>query len=135
MATILVTLARPLILNGAVRAAGAYGTPIDTVLAASLVWRGDATYTGGAPASTVVVNDGININAAQIADSTAGGRALLTSASSAAARASLGSTTIGDALFVAANLDAALAALGVSLGAADSGGTGKKALVVLNAVT
>jgi hypothetical protein len=113
MANVLVTLVRPLILNGAVIPTGAYATAIDPNLAASLVWRGDATYTNGAPSEPVTVSDAIFINSTNIADA----------------------STQGKAIMVAATLDAFLTAIGASLGASGSGGTGLKAICVPNADT
>lgn len=54
------------------------------------------------------------ITSAQISDSTATGRALITAASAAAARTTLGSTTTGDALFIAASVGAARGTLKVN---------------------
>ena len=83
---------------------------VDTEFAKELVHSGDAVYTS-APVQTPETRSDVNIPVAQVTDSGAVGRAVVKSA----------------------DLDAALAALGLEFGAADSGGTGKRAIVIDNA--
>lgn len=106
-------MVRAAIVLGAVRTATTVVANVPDQEAADLVWRGDATYTDGAPAQSVEIDDSININTAQIADSGAVGQAVLKSAT----------------------LDAFLTAIGASLGAANSGGAGYKQLIFPNADT
>jgi|SRR5581483_1739393 len=129
-----ITVVRPLLIGGVLQAVGATPTVSDQE-AADLVWRGDATYTNGAPAPIVPIDDDIHILAAQINDATTAGLALLKAANVAAQLAALGAGAQGISVLQAATFDALLTALGASLGAADSGGTGFKVIRVPNATT
>ncbi len=81
-------------------------------LARDLVWRGDANFTTP-QANTPQTRSDIRIPVAQISDSGATGRNIVK----------------------ASNLAAFLTSIGATLGANDSGGSGKKALVFPNATT
>ena|SRR5579884_3193602 len=129
-----ITVVRPFLIGGVLQAVGATPTVSDQE-AADLVWRGDATYTNGAPAPVVPIDDDIVILAAQIQDATTAGKNLLNAASVAAQLAALGAGAQGISILQAATFDAFLTAIGGSLGAADSGGTGFKLLRVPNATT
>jgi hypothetical protein len=117
MATVNVTFIKDTLVAGIVRKGPVGATPGDTLdvsaqFAAELVHQGKASYTAP-PVASPAVTPGINILVSQVADSGATGRGLVK----------------------ASNLAAVLTALGASLGANDSGGTGKKALVFPNATT
>ena len=111
MSTVNVTFTKAVSLNGTTQASNSTAT-IDSVLAAELVYQGRATYTV-APVPAPQNTPGILITTAQLTDAGA----------------------VGTALVQSSNLDAALTALGVTLGAANSGGTGFKQLIVPNADT
>jgi hypothetical protein len=126
-----VVVIRPFVIDGDTKLADAV-VEVSDDFAAELVARGDASYQTPLT-ETVEVRTDIKINSASIADSTSAGRAVLMAANAAAQRTALGAGAMGGPVFVSADLTAVLAALGVSLGANDSGGTGKRALVVNNA--
>jgi hypothetical protein len=127
------TIIRPVLIGGVYKAASSTVT-VDDQTAADLVFRGDATYVTP-PTPPLDVRDDIVIPSDNISDATTVGKAVLTAASAPAALTALGAGTQGAAVLGAATFDALLTALGASLGAADSGGTGYKAIRVPNATT
>ena len=110
MANVTITAVRPLILNGA-RVAVNGTASVEVSIARDLVWRGDATATFTDDVTQAKNPVDAKVSTSEISDAGA----------------------MGKNVVKADNLTATLTALGATLGANDSGGTGKRAITVANA--
>ncbi len=100
-----------------------YGIGIGNLSDASAIGAGLlAAETVEAARTILEIGTGTSVNAADILDSTATGRAILTAANTGAAQTAIGASTIGKAIVVAADAPAVLTAIGAGTYTKPGGG-------------